>query len=265
INGCRFLDRPHFDILPLPAPLKRFCRFVPRFGGLQGWRGSAQQNDGRRWRTSSRCKHRTSAAESCPRSRVSAAVRVRITPPLRSPQNLIERRPRILSWKWAGRNSVDADVLRPYDARTSLPPRCCRGRSGVPKTKCLRPSARRCLCSAIVAYHVVGLRHAGAACRPGLLVNVRMIRYITRAADDRRRRKAETIQVEMMVDVAIMPGAEPYSSRGDRRGALVVHGLTGCPQSMRPLAPAFAAAGFTVELPRLPGHGTTPEDMAKYH
>ena len=68
----------------------------------------------------------------------------------------------------------------------------------------------------------------------------------------------------MMVDVAIMPGAEPYSSRGDRRGALVVHGFTGCPQSMRPLAQAFAAAGFTVELPRLPGHGTTPEDMAKY-
>ena len=33
---------------------------------------------------------------------------------------------------------------------------------------------------------------------------------------------------------------------------------------MRPLAEAFAAAGFTVELPRLPGHGTTPEDMAKY-
>ena len=30
---------------------------------------------------------------------------------------------------------------------------------------------------------------------------------------------------------------------------------------MRGLAEAFAAAGFTVELPRLPGHGTTVEDM----
>jgi carboxylesterase len=68
----------------------------------------------------------------------------------------------------------------------------------------------------------------------------------------------------MIDDVAIMPDAEPYSSRGDRRGALVIHGFTGCPQSMRPLAEAFAAVGFTVELPRLPGHGTTPEDMAKY-
>jgi carboxylesterase len=31
---------------------------------------------------------------------------------------------------------------------------------------------------------------------------------------------------------------------------------------MRGLAEAFASAGFTVELPRLPGHGTTVEDMA---
>jgi carboxylesterase len=59
----------------------------------------------------------------------------------------------------------------------------------------------------------------------------------------------------------IMPGAEPYSARGDRRGALVLHGFTGCPQSMRPLGEAFANAGFTVEVPRLPGHGTTVEEM----
>jgi carboxylesterase len=30
---------------------------------------------------------------------------------------------------------------------------------------------------------------------------------------------------------------------------------------MRPLAEAFAAAGFAVEMPRLPGHGTDIEDM----
>jgi carboxylesterase len=44
-------------------------------------------------------------------------------------------------------------------------------------------------------------------------------------------------------------------------GALVLHGFTGNPTSMRGLAHAFAGAGFTVELPRLPGHGTTVEDM----
>ncbi len=68
----------------------------------------------------------------------------------------------------------------------------------------------------------------------------------------------------MSSETTIMPGAEPYSAQGDRRGALIIHGFTGCPQSMRPLAEAFAAAGFSVESLRLPGHGTTPEDMAKY-
>jgi carboxylesterase len=62
----------------------------------------------------------------------------------------------------------------------------------------------------------------------------------------------------------ILEGAEPYSAAGDRRGALILHGFTGCPQSMRLLAAAFAAAGYTVELPRLPGHGTTVEDMSQY-
>jgi len=62
----------------------------------------------------------------------------------------------------------------------------------------------------------------------------------------------------------ILAGAEPFSAAGGRRGALVLHGFTGCPQSMRPIAEAFAAAGYTVELPRLPGHGTTVEDMAQY-
>jgi carboxylesterase len=59
----------------------------------------------------------------------------------------------------------------------------------------------------------------------------------------------------------ILPGAEPWSATGGPHGALVLHGFTGCPQSMRGLAEAFASAGFTVELPRLPGHGTDIADM----
>jgi len=65
-------------------------------------------------------------------------------------------------------------------------------------------------------------------------------------------------------EAPVLEGAEPYSAQGDRRGALVLHGFTGCPQSMRPLAEAFADAGYTVELPRLPGHGTAVQDMARY-
>ena len=59
----------------------------------------------------------------------------------------------------------------------------------------------------------------------------------------------------------ILPGAEPMSVEGGRVGVLVLHGFTGNPQSMRPLAEAFAAAGHAVEMPLLSGHGTRLEDM----
>ena len=59
----------------------------------------------------------------------------------------------------------------------------------------------------------------------------------------------------------ILPGAEPFSATGDRRGALVLHGFTGNPQSVRGLAQALADAGLTVELPLLPGHGTDMADL----
>lgn len=59
----------------------------------------------------------------------------------------------------------------------------------------------------------------------------------------------------------VMPGAEPASFPGGPDGVLVIHGFTGNPHSMRGLAEAFAAAGYTVELPLLPGHGTAIEEM----
>jgi carboxylesterase len=62
----------------------------------------------------------------------------------------------------------------------------------------------------------------------------------------------------------VLPGCEPWSSPGGGpHGALVLHGFTGSPVSMRPLAEVLADAGFAVELPRLPGHGTDTEDMVE--
>ena len=51
----------------------------------------------------------------------------------------------------------------------------------------------------------------------------------------------------------IIPGAEPFSADGGPHGALVLHGFTGNPGSMRGVAEALAAAGFTVELPAAAG------------
>lgn len=67
--------------------------------------------------------------------------------------------------------------------------------------------------------------------------------------------------VPAMSEPTIMPGAEPLAAIGSDVGVLVVHGFTGNPATMRPLAEALVDAGFTVEMPRLPGHGTTVEDM----
>ena len=58
----------------------------------------------------------------------------------------------------------------------------------------------------------------------------------------------------------VLAGAEPFSAQGGPVGALLCHGFTGTPQSLRPWAEHLAAAGLTVSLPRLPGHGTSPQE-----
>jgi len=63
--------------------------------------------------------------------------------------------------------------------------------------------------------------------------------------------------------VAVMKDAEPFSFEGNDIGVLVVHGFTGSTQSMRYLGEQLHRRfGFTVVAPRLPGHGTSPDDMA---
>lgn len=60
----------------------------------------------------------------------------------------------------------------------------------------------------------------------------------------------------------IRPGAHAWSFDGDGPiGVLLLHGFTGSPASMRPWGEALAAHGWTVRVPRLPGHGTRWQDM----
>ncbi len=61
--------------------------------------------------------------------------------------------------------------------------------------------------------------------------------------------------------MSVADHAEPFSADGGRTGVLLLHGFTGSPTSMRPWADHLASEGFTVELPRLPGHGTSWQDM----
>ena len=57
------------------------------------------------------------------------------------------------------------------------------------------------------------------------------------------------------------PGTEPFAADGGRVGFLLSHGFTGSPASMTPWGRHLAAQGHTVRVPRLPGHGTTWQDM----
>jgi len=55
--------------------------------------------------------------------------------------------------------------------------------------------------------------------------------------------------------------ARPELTGGRRVGVLVSHGFTGSPYSMKPWARHLAEHGFAVEVPLLPGHGTTWQEM----
>ena len=59
----------------------------------------------------------------------------------------------------------------------------------------------------------------------------------------------------------LLPGAEPFSADGGRIGVLLSHGFTGSPASMTPWGKQLAALGHTVRVPRLPGHGTTWQEL----
>src|SRR5436305_3768120 len=65
-----------------------------------------------------------------------------------------------------------------------------------------------------------------------------------------------------MSNPEVLAGAEAFYAEGNRTGVLVIHGYSGSPHSVRPLAESLAQAEYTVALPRLSGHGTTPDDMA---
>lgn len=55
-----------------------------------------------------------------------------------------------------------------------------------------------------------------------------------------------------------------FEPRGKARGvAVMLHGLTDSPYSMRSLAELYRARGFVVLVPRMPGHGTVPAGLTR--
>lgn len=65
--------------------------------------------------------------------------------------------------------------------------------------------------------------------------------------------KKTTTQELLVMQSSVNPNAKV--------GVLLLHGLTGMPSEMRPLAKKLTRQGFRVETPLLPGHGGTHKDM----
>jgi carboxylesterase len=55
----------------------------------------------------------------------------------------------------------------------------------------------------------------------------------------------------------------PVVIGGDRRAVLVLHGFSGTPWEVRPIAEAFGRLGCSVEAPTLAGHGAALADLAR--
>ena len=61
--------------------------------------------------------------------------------------------------------------------------------------------------------------------------------------------------------MTIADHAQPFHAEGGRVGVLLCHGFTGTPKSLIDWAHHLADADYTVSLPRLPGHGTSWQEL----
>lgn len=59
------------------------------------------------------------------------------------------------------------------------------------------------------------------------------------------------------------PDAQPFRWEGKSPACLLIHGLSSTPWEVRPVGLALREAGFHAESFWLPGHGTTPEELAQ--
>ncbi len=62
---------------------------------------------------------------------------------------------------------------------------------------------------------------------------------------------------------AYLPGAEPFSVRGERGAVVLLHGFSGSVSEIRALGHRLHDQGYSVFAPALAGHGLSPGHLAK--
>src|SRR3990167_2186501 len=75
---------------------------------------------------------------------------------------------------------------------------------------------------------------------------------------------SNNFNIERRTSMHHNPQIDPIFRQGTNgAGVLLLHGFTGTPDSMRPVANKLIHSGFTISAPLLAGHGTTPENLAR--
>lgn len=77
-------------------------------------------------------------------------------------------------------------------------------------------------------------------------------------------KEASLVTMEIPAGLDVMEEGKPFFFEGGTVGCLLLHGFTGTTSSMKPMGEYLAGKGLTVLGPRLPGHGTSVEDMGKH-
>jgi esterase/lipase/1-acyl-sn-glycerol-3-phosphate acyltransferase len=97
---------------------------------------------------------------------------------------------------------------------------------------------------------------------PGFWIKRRTASLLIRRAEERYDRDYEThfIAGESKAREVGMPYL--VKGKGRHMGVLMIHGYMSAPIEMAPLAGYLGQQGITVYVPRLTGHGTSPEDLA---
>lgn len=85
------------------------------------------------------------------------------------------------------------------------------------------------------------------------------------SAASRVRSSLRSPEAPPVTSASVASWAAPYRGGPEGRaaaGVLLIHGFTGSPHSMRAWAEHLEGDGFRVALPRLPGHGTSWQELA---
>jgi esterase/lipase/1-acyl-sn-glycerol-3-phosphate acyltransferase len=100
------------------------------------------------------------------------------------------------------------------------------------------------------------------AWQPGFLVKVDIVHYLVRKEMSRLKNE---FALRATPGKSVPKTSEPYLLHGATRkiGVVLVHSYLAAPEQVRHLAIHLSRRGIWVYVPRLAGHGTTPEDLSE--